>query len=85
MPLSKQATVRSIPDLDLRVAVYLRQEAQLELVRFQRHRAEARAISERAALQVEQDQNIGFEWDLSFESLRRQKRSSYRRIHTPLR
>ncbi len=78
IPSDVQASVASIPDLDKRVALYLRHEAQPELVRLQRHRAEARTIAERAVQQAERDQMTGFEWDSSFEALQQSIRKSPR-------
>jgi len=72
IPPDVQASVACIPNLDMRVALYLRHEAQLESAR-QRHGAEARGIAERAVKQAEKDKgmNAGFEWDQSLAELRR--------------
>ena len=72
IPTEVQNDVAGIPDLDLRVALYLRHEALLEALRRQRHSAEARAIAERAVRQAQQDQAAGFDWDASFATLRQQ-------------
>ena len=69
IPSDVQASVSSIPGLDIRVALYLRHEAQLEAVRRQRHSTEARAIAERAVRQAEHDLSAGFDWERSFEAL----------------
>ena len=71
IPSDVQDSVASISGLDIRVALYLRHEAQLEAVRRQRHSTEARAIAERALKQAGSDQSAGFDFDRSFEELRR--------------
>ena len=70
IPSDVQDSVASISGLDIRVALYLRHEAQLEALRRQRHSAEARAIAERAVRQAESDQLAGFDSDRSFQELR---------------
>lgn len=72
IPSDVQASVAGVSGLDIRVALYLRHEAQLEVVRQQRHRAEARAIAERAAQQAMREQQSGFDWERSFAELRQQ-------------
>lgn len=72
IPSDVQKDVAGIPDLDLRVALYLRHEALLEALRRQRHSVEARSIAERAILQAERDQSAGFDWNASFEVLKQQ-------------
>ena len=72
IPTEIQNEVAGIPDLDLRVALYLRHEAMLESLRRQRHSAEARAIAERAVREAQQDQASGFDWDASFATLKQQ-------------
>lgn len=70
IPSDVQASVAGVSGLDIRVALYLRHEAQLEVVRQQRHSALARSIAERAVQQAEREQQAGFDWDRSFEELR---------------
>ena len=72
IPSEVHTGVAGIPDLDVRVALYLRHEAQLEILRRQRHSAEARSIAERAVLQAERDQSAGFDWNASFDTLKQQ-------------
>ena len=72
IPGDVQNDVAGIPGLDVRVALYLRHEAQLEIVRRQRHSAEARTIAERAVVLAPRDQASGFDWDASFNTLKQQ-------------
>lgn len=72
IPSDVQNDVAGIPGLNLRVALYLQHEAKLEILRRQRHSAEARAIAERAVIQAQRDQAAGFEWDSSFDTLKQQ-------------
>lgn len=74
IPAEIQAGVADIPGLDHRVAMFLRHEAQLEAVRRQRHRPEARDIVQRALLKANADREAGFEWDASFEALEKRHR-----------
>ena len=69
IPSEVQTQVAGIPDLDLRVALFLRHEAQLEAVRRERFCTEARAIAERALRGAEQDKVDGFDRDASFAEL----------------
>lgn len=69
IPSEVQTQVAGIPDLDLRVALFLRHEAQLEAVRRERFRTEARFIAERALRGAEQDKVDGFDRDASFAEL----------------
>ena len=75
IPADVQAEVRDIPGLDMRVAMYLRHEAQLEAVRRQRHSAKARGIAERAVAQAGREQAAGFDWDASFATLKQQEQA----------
>jgi hypothetical protein len=70
IPADVQAGVEGISDLDLRVALYLRHEAQLEAVRRQRHSSKAREIVAEAVRQAEIDKAAGFDGDESFAQLR---------------
>jgi len=72
IPSDVQADVAGIPDLGIRVAMFLRHEAKLESLRRQRHSPEARTIAEQALRQAAQDQTAGFDWDASFETLKQQ-------------
>ena len=71
IPSDVQAGVAGISDLDLRVALYLRHEARLELIRRQRHSAQAREIAAEALCKAETDKAAGFDWDDSFAQLRK--------------
>ena len=62
--------VVGISDLDLRVALYPRHEARLEMIRRQRHSAQAREIAAEAVRKAETDKAAGFDWDDSFAQLR---------------
>lgn len=75
IPPEVQAGVAGIPDLEVRVALYLRHEAQLEVLRRHRYSAEARAIAERAVRQAGCDQQEGFDWAASFQNLKQQHES----------
>ncbi len=70
IPADVQAGVAGISDLDLRVALYLRHEAQMEAVRRQRYSPQAREIVAEAVRQAEADKAAGFNWDDSFAQLR---------------
>jgi hypothetical protein len=70
IPADVKAGVEGISDLSLRVALYLRREAQLEAVRRQRHSALAREIVAEAAPQAEIEKSAGFDRDESFAQLR---------------
>ncbi len=80
IPADVQNEVTGIPGLDIRVALYLRHEAQLEALRRKRHSAEARAIAERAVLQEQRDQAAGFDWVGSFETLKQQHQAITSRL-----
>lgn len=71
IPSDVQAGVADIPDLDQRVAMFLRHEAQLETVRRQRHSREAREIVQRALQKADADRAAGFDWESSFEELQK--------------
>jgi hypothetical protein len=70
IPADVQAGVAGIADLDLRVTAFLRCEAQLELLRQQRHSAQATEIAAEAIRLAEADKAAGFDWDESFAELR---------------
>jgi hypothetical protein len=74
IPADVQAAVAGISDLDLRVALYLRHEAQLEAVRRQRHSPQAREIVAEAVRKAELDKAAGFDGDESFAQLRQAHR-----------
>ena len=67
IPEDIQADVSGIPDIGVRLALFLRHEAQLETVRRARLSAEARDIAGRAMLGAQRDQKEGFDWNASFE------------------
>lgn len=71
IPPDVQAGVAGIPDLNQRVAQYLRHEANMEALRRQRHSQQAREIVRRALDKVEADHAAGFDWDASFEDLQK--------------
>lgn len=70
IPSDVQAGVAGISDLDLRVALYLRHEARLEVIRRQRHSTQARELAADAVREAETDKAAGFDWDDSFTQLR---------------
>lgn len=70
IPADVQASVASIPDLDLRVALYLRHEGQMEEIRLRRHSPPARQIVAEAVRQAERDKAGPFDRDASFAQLR---------------
>lgn len=72
IPEDLQNEVASIPDLTLRVTGFLRHEARLESLRRERHSTEARSLVQRAVQQAQADQEEGFDWDASFQTLREQ-------------
>ena len=80
IPTDVQEAVADIPDLDLRVALYLRHEGQLEAIRRQRHSSQAREIAERAMKQAASDQASGFDWDDSFKALKKQHEAITQRL-----
>ena len=80
IPPEVQAQVAGIPGLDLRVALFLRHEAQLEAVRRERHSDSARAIAERALLGAEADKARGLDRERAFEQLQ----NIHREITEPL-
>jgi len=71
IPPDIAAGVAGIADLDLRVALFLKHEAQMESLRRQRHSPQARTIVADAIRQAEADQAAGLDWDASFAELRR--------------
>lgn len=70
IPSGVQAGVAGISDLDLRLVLYLRHEARLEVIRRDRHRPQARQLAAEAVGQAEADKADGFDWDDSFARLR---------------
>lgn len=71
IPADARAAVAGISDLNLRVALFLRHEAQLEAVRRQRHSPQAREIVAEVMRQAELDKAAGFDRDESFAQLRK--------------
>ena len=69
IPHDVQTQVAGIPDLDQRVALFLRHEAQLEIVRRQRHSPEARAMAGRALSGAGQYIAAGLDREKAFEEL----------------
>jgi hypothetical protein len=72
IPAEIQNRVEGIPDLEARVAMFLRHEAALESLRQQRFRPAARAIASRALLAAEQTKEAEFDWSKTFSDLRSQ-------------
>ena len=70
LPKDVESQVSGIPDLDLRLQMFLRHEAQLEQLRRARFGDEARGIAERALRAAATDQTEGYPWDESFAKLR---------------
>ena len=70
IPADVKASVADIADLDIRVALYLRHEAQMEAVRRQRHSPQARQIAAEALRKAELDKTAGFDRDEAFAQLR---------------
>jgi hypothetical protein len=70
IPPDVQAGLEGISDLNLRVALYLRHEAQLEALRRQRHSAQAREIVAAAVSKAEAEKVAGVDLEKSFTELR---------------
>jgi len=75
-----QARPEGISDLNLRVALYLHDEAQLEAVRRQRHSIQAREIAATAVRKAKLEKGTGFDADKSFAELRRVQQSIAERL-----
>jgi len=80
IPPDVQAGLEGISDLNLRVALYLRLEAQLEAVRRQRHSTQARDIVAAAVSKVEADRGAGTDPDEAFDEFRRLHQSITERL-----
>ena len=80
IPQEVQSQVAGIPGLDLRVALFLRHEAQLESVRRERHSEQARAIAERALRGAEEDKVRGLDRERAFEALQKAHREITERL-----
>ena len=80
IPPDVQAGVANIADLDLRVVLFLRHEAQMVAIRRQRHSAQAREIVAAAVREAEADKAEGFNWDESFAQLREAHRDISERL-----
>lgn len=80
IPADVQAGVAGIVDLDLRVTLFLRHEAELEILRRQRHREEAREIVAQAVQLADADKAVGFDWDESFAQLRQAQQNLTSRL-----
>ena len=72
IPADVHARVASIPDLDTRIEMFLRHEAELETLRANRYGAEARAIAARAVATAHRVQLKEEDRDASFAILRNQ-------------
>jgi len=70
IPPDVQAGLEGISDLNLRVALYLRHEAQMEALRRQRHSAQAREIVAAAVSKAEAEKVADVDVDKSFSELR---------------
>ena len=80
IPRELHAEVAAIPDLNLRVTGFLRHEARMETLRRTRHSEEARELVARAVQQAQEDKEQGFDWDVSFEDLKKQHTSISARL-----
>jgi hypothetical protein len=80
IPQEVQAQVAGISGLDLRVALFLRHEAQLEAARCERHSGLARQIAERALAGAEADKLTGFDRERAFDDLERAHRQITERL-----
>ncbi len=74
------AGLEGISDLNLRVSMYLRHEAQLETVRRQRHSAPARDIVAAAVSKAEADKAAGIDPGKSFDEFQRAHQSISERL-----
>jgi hypothetical protein len=72
IPADVHARVASIPDLGARIEMFLRHEAELEVLRTSRYGAEARAIAARAVANAQRVQLKEEDREASFEILRNQ-------------
>ena len=72
IPADVHARVASIPDLGARIEMFLRHEAELEVLRANRYGAEARAIAARVVANAQRVRLTEEDRDVSFESLRNQ-------------
>ena len=75
IPADVHAMVASIPDLEARIELFLRHEAELEALRTARFGAEARMIAARAVANARQIKVEEGDWDASFENLKQQHRT----------
>jgi hypothetical protein len=80
IPPDVQAALEGISDLNVRVALFLRHEAQLETLRRQRHSAQAREIVATAVSAAEMEKAAGTVADSSFAELRRLHQSITERL-----
>ncbi|MEI9896090.1 MAG: hypothetical protein WDN28_20055 [Chthoniobacter sp.] len=80
IPPDVQAGLEGISDLNLRVALYLRLEAQLEAVRRQRHGAQARDVVAAAISKAEADKVAETDPEKSFDEFRRLHQSITERL-----
>ena len=80
IPADVQAGVAGIVDLDLRVTLFLRHEAELEILRRQRYSEQARELVAEAVRLAEADKAAGFDWDESFAQLRQAQRDLSARL-----
>ena len=80
IPQEVQAQVAGISGLELRVALFLRHEAQLEAVRRERHSGLAREIVERALSGAEADKLKGFDRERAFDDKERAHREITERL-----
>jgi len=72
IPADVHARVASIPDLGARIEMFLRHEAELEVLRASRYGAEARAIAAKAVANAQRVQLKEEDREASFEILRNQ-------------
>ena len=72
IPADVHARVASIPDLGIRIEMFLRHEAELETLRANRYGAEARAIAAKAAANSHRAQLKEEDREASFAIIRDQ-------------
>ena len=72
IPADVHARVASIPDLGARIEMFLRHEAELEVLRASRYGAEARAIAAKAVANAQRVHLKEEDREASFEILRNQ-------------
>ena len=72
IPADVHSRVAAIPDLGIRIEMFLRHEAELEALRATRYGAKARAIAAKAVANANRLQTSKEDRDASFERLKKQ-------------